>query len=217
MKLRDTIEEKNKSEYYTLNGKELREALGRKPEDSLEDYKENLCVPMVVRRDFEDMSDKEWTEFSNSIINDDGIFNDLDYALNQYLDKMGKDIIEKEELSSLEDMHTLDVFIESYNNLKIRISEEDYKAIQKEAEEGNLTAQTIDDIIYKNLGYIVNEDIFAAKYVDATLDSKGDINADIAAKNFPIPIEDKLMPSSQNIEAEDLKKWREVAYRFNTK
>lgn len=215
------IDLKNASVNYNLNGKELREALGRKPEDSLDDYKDNMCLPIIVRRDFDrEFTDKEWEDFCQDINSDDGFFNEVDNTLAYYLDKMERDRKTKKMLEFGIDTklpHTVDVFIESYNNLKVKISDEDYNKIQKASKDGKIEAEVIDDIINKNVCHIVDEEVHASKYVDITLDSKGDINANIAAKNFPIDIDDKLMPATRNIESEDLRIWRQVAYRLNKK
>lgn len=212
---------KNMRANYNLNGKELREALGRKPEDSLDDYRDNLCVPMVVRRDIgEELTDDEWSNLYDAIINDDGVYNELDNTLSYYLEKMDRDRKVKETFESEVDKkyhHTMDIFIESYNNLKLKISDEDYNKIQDASKDGKIEAEVIDNIITKNIGRIIDEEVYAARYVDVTLDSKGDINANLDTKNFPINIDDELKPVPSNIESEDLKKWRQVAYRLNKK
>lgn len=215
------IDLKNMRVNYNLNGKELREALGRKPEDSLDDYKDNMCLPIIVRGDFDrEFTDKEWEDFCQDINSDDGFFNEVDNTLAYYLDKMERDRKTKKMLEfglNTKLPHTMDVFIESYNNLKLRISDEDYAEIQKASKDGKIEAEVIDNIINKNVGHIVDEEVYAAKYFDVTLDSKGDINANIAAKNFPIDIDDNLMPATKNIVSEDLRRWRQVAYRLNKK
>ena len=208
---------KNMRENYNLNGKELREALGRKPEDSLDDYKDNLCLPIIVRGDFDtEFTDKEWEDFCQDINSDDGLFNEIDNSLAYYLNKMESDRKRKTESNEVTPhLHTIDVFIESYNNLKLRVTDDDYDKIQKASKDGKIEAEIIDSIISKNVLHLIDEEIYAARYLDVTLDSEGDIDIDTNNNNIPIEIDDRLSPS--NTDSVNSKKWRQVAYRLDKK
>ena len=62
---------------------------------------------------------------------------------------------------------------------------------------------------------MIGEEIYAARYLDVTLDSEGDIDIDTNNNNIPIEIDDRLSPT--NTDSVNSKKWRQVAYRLDKK
>lgn len=128
-----TVEELNKENsrvYYTLNGKELREALGKKPEDSLDEYKMNLCVPFVIRRDFdENMTDEEWTQFADAIINSSSASAGIDDAIDNYFNRLSEKPIPATEVRK---PHYLEIYTESYEVVKFAITDEQYDTLKKD-------------------------------------------------------------------------------------
>lgn len=128
-----TVEELNKENsrvYYTLNGKELREALGKKPEDSLDEYKMNLCVPFVIRRDFdENMTDEEWTQFADAIINSSSASAGIDDAIYNYFNRLSEKPIPATEVR---EPHYLEISTESYEVVKFAITDEQYDTLKKD-------------------------------------------------------------------------------------
>lgn len=197
---------KNMRVNYNLNGKELREALGRKPEDSLDDYRDNLCVPMVVRRDIgEELTDDEWSNLYDAIINDDGVYNELDNTLSYYLEKMDRDREKKKQ--EKEKTHRIDVMIESYDTLSLKVTEEDYNSIMESFHNnGKIPAALMDGIINKNTDTILDASNFASKYIDVTLDGTGDFYKDALGGIVPIDIEDKIVSS----DTPDAARWSEI-------
>lgn len=197
---------KNMRVNYNLNGKELREALGRKPEDSLDDYRDNLCVPMVVRRDIgEELTDDEWSNLYDAIINDDGVYNELDNTISYYLEKMDKDREKKKQ--EKEKTHRIDVMIESYDTLSLKVTEEDYNNIMESFHtNGKIPAALMDGIINKNTDTILDASNFASKYIDVTLDGTGDFYKDALGGILPIDIEDKIISS----DTPDVARWSEI-------
>lgn len=197
---------KNMRVNYNLNGKELREALGRKPEDSLDDYRDNLCVPMVVRRDIgEELTDDEWSNLYDAIINDDGVYNELDNTISYYLEKMDRDREKKKQ--EKEKTHRIDVMIESYDTLSLKVTEEDYNGIMESFHNnGKIPAALMDGIINKNTNTILDASNFASKYIDVTLDGTGDFYKDALGGILPIDIEDKIISS----DTPDAARWSEI-------
>lgn len=166
--------------YYLLNEDELKEALGRKPEDSLDDYKGQMCVPFFTREELGITDDKDWETLSDGIMNDDELNREIDIALSYF----------KRNLSSIKPIeekikpHRLDIVVESRNTLQLNVSDEDYEIIKNH--NGKIPSPIIRELIFKNEDSFVKKEEVASRYFGGVLDCTDE------NRRFRFDIEDSM-------------------------
>lgn len=165
------IIQKNNSTYYSFNGTQLRELLGKKPEDSLDEFKNNLTVPLVIRGDLKPMSDEKWEGLASDIINNKYVGAELDEVIYNYYNEItdAETHIDEKETKEKHFIHVMEN--KCFNHI-FEISDEALAKLQEGMQEDDtLSASILREVVDKDSKFVSGYEI-SSEYLEADIEDK---------------------------------------------